>query len=248
MSSRKTMMNRVILVALLLVFTACTVLAFSGMGARSRWVGLPASGEMSVIVRFPDGRPAGGAFLSAGRKALRTGKNGALNVAGVPAAPGVVSAEIVRGEGGFLGMFKTDVRYAAFQQIDPKVGEPLKVELKLSAVSNIDTVCRSCHPDKAGAANPHIRCAHKSGIPLKQAQVDRVRAFNRENEALKKAGKPAMPPIVLAVNTVNPGFFKEKRTVLVCLSCHTNHVDTGIRKYVLMPFDDPSTLCRGCHV
>jgi predicted CXXCH cytochrome family protein len=145
-------------------------------------------------------------------------------------------------------MFKRQVRYAAFQQIDPKAGEPLKVQLKLAAMASLDPSCLSCHPSKPTSVNPVVRCAHKSGVPVKKAQVDRVRAFNRENEALKKAGKPAMPPIILGESAAKTGLFAGKSAVLACTSCHTNHVDTGIRKYVLMPFDDPSTLCRGCHV
>jgi hypothetical protein len=239
---------RPVLAMFLVAATASAVAAFSGMGNNSKWAGLPASGEVVVTVQYPDGSPASGAKVVAGRKSFQAGRDGIMKTAGIPVAPGVVASEIIRGEGGFLGMFKNKVPYAAFRQVDPKAETPLQLQLKLAPVTSADAACLGCHPVKPTSVNPIIRCAHRSGIPVKQAQVDRVRQFNKENEALLKAGKPAMPPIVLVDNTVKSGFFSKKHYVLACISCHTNHVDTGVRNYVLMPFDSPSTLCRGCHV
>jgi hypothetical protein len=215
---------------------------------RSKWDGLPASGEVVVTVQFPDGKPAGGAMVVVGRKAVKADESGSVKVAGIPAATGVVAVDTARAEGGFLGLFKKNIRYAAIQQVEAKAGAPLKVQLKLAPVSDPDASCRSCHQDKATSTAPVVRCVHKSGVPVKAAQVAKVQQFNSKNEALRKAGKPAMPPIILGERLDNKGLFKSRIAVLNCLSCHTNHLDTGIRQYVLMPFDDPSTLCTGCHV
>lgn len=247
MSNRKPLFS-LLLAVILLAGASTAILAFAGKGSPDKWDNLPNSGELTVTVTYPDGQPASGVNVIAGRKANRSDRDGVLKLTGIAAAPGVVSAEIVRPEGGFLGMFRNQVRYAAFKQVDPVAGSPLQAKLQLAPVSDLDSACRSCHPEKASSVNPIVRCVHKSGVPVKQAQVVRVRQFNRENEALHKAGKPAMPPIQLNEQAGKTGLFKSRQAVLGCMSCHTNHINTGVRKYVLMPFDDPSTLCRGCHV
>lgn len=242
-------MHRSIAIPLIaMILWGSAAFPFSGMG-RSKWDGVPASGAVDISVRFPDGTGAGGAAVVAGRKVVMADGSGSVKLpAGIPATTGVVAAEITRGEGGFLGLFRKDIRYIAIQQVEPQAGAPLSVQLKLAPAGDIDASCRSCHPEKATSVAPIVRCVHKAGVVVKPAQVAKVKAFNRENEALRKAGKPAMPPIRLLERSDNKGFFKSKVSVLACMTCHTNHVDTGIRKYVLMPFDDPSTLCRGCHV
>lgn len=232
---------------------ACALAAaadgFVGMGRKAPGPDAPKSGPVVVTVRYPDGAPAKGIPVVAGRGEYSTDGDGSVAVTGgVPSIPGVFSAVASRGEGGFLGMFKKNVLYAAFEQVHPKAGQPLEIALKLSPAPNLDAACRPCHPEKGQGIGAVIKCTHKSGVPVKPEQAARVASFNRENEELRKAGKPFYPAIVLEPRKVGKGLFSETKPFLVCGSCHTNHVETGQFAYALMPFAEKSVLCRGCHV
>jgi hypothetical protein len=208
----------------------------------------PRTGAVSLRVVLPDGSPATGAAVTVGRRLLSADAAGNVSVTSIPVGSGVVSGEIRRKEGGFLGMFRKDVLYAGFLPIEPREGAPLSATLTISPIIDPETSCRKCHPDKGGRS-AMIKCAHRSGIPLKPAQASRVLQFNKENEGLRKSGSPGYPSIPLDTRKVGSGLFGgEKKPFLVCASCHSNHVETGQRAYVLMPFDEASVLCRGCHV
>ncbi len=222
--------------------------AFPVSGRRPSPADLPKSGPVTVRVAFPDGAPAKGAVVTMGRQRFVADAKGVVAVDGIPALPGVAAADTVRVEGGFLGFFRKSVRYSAFSPVQPAAGAPLELALKLSPTPDLDFRCRTCHPDKPTSVAPLIRCVHKSGVPLKPALAGRVAQFNRENEELRKAGKPYYPPIVLETRKVKKGLFPETQPFLVCESCHSNHVETGYGAYVIMPFSEKSTLCRGCHV
>lgn len=207
----------------------------------------PKTGEATVRVLFPDGTPASGATVVIDRKRHSADASGIVKIPGVAARSGVVGGEGARKEGGLLGFFRKEVLHAGFLPVDAKAGTPLDVQLKLAPVGDMDSVCRSCHPDKDDKRSGIIKCTHPSGRVLKPALANRVRQFNAGNETLKKEGKPFYPPIVVD-SSRKKGIFSEKQSVLVCLSCHSRHEETGQRTYVLMPFFDKSILCRGCHV
>ena len=209
---------------------------------------LPKSGAVHVRVAFPDEVPASGAVVTIGRQRFTADAKGVVALPGIPASPGVATAVTWRQEGGFLGFFRKNMRYGAFSASLPTAGAPLEMRLKLSPAPDLDAMCRSCHPEKGAGAARIIKCTHSSGVPLKPALADRVARFNRENEELHKAGKPYYPAIVLEQRKIRKGLFGEDRPFLTCESCHSNHVDTGERAYVLMPFAEKSILCRGCHV
>jgi len=236
------------------VSVLAVVCVTAGAGAFPQKEGKPAdgnspkSGEVSIRVTFPDGVPAPGAVVTIGRQRFTADAGGVVASPGIPASPGVAAAVAWRQEGGFLGFFRRNARYAAFAATSPAVGTRLDIGLKLSPAPDLDATCRSCHPEKAAGAARIIKCTHSSGVPLKPALADRVARFNRENDALHKAGKPYYPAIVLEQRRVRKGLFGEDRPFLTCESCHSNHVDTGERAYVLMPFAEKSILCRGCHV
>lgn len=209
---------------------------------------LPKSGEVTIRVAFPDNTAAPGAVVTVGRRKFLADAKGTAAAGGIPAAPGIASADTLRQEGGFLGFFRKTVRYTAFSAIAPTAGAPLDVRLTLGPTPDLDAKCRSCHPDKPTGASPLRKCTHPSGVPLKVPLANRVAKFNQENEALRKSGKPAHPAIALDQRKVKKGLFGEDRQFLTCESCHTNHVDTGNAAYVIMPFAEKSILCRGCHV
>ena len=223
-------------------------MAFVSMAKKSSLADLPKSGEVSVRVTFPDGAPAPGAVVTIGRRQFTAGAGGGIVVPGIPASRGVAASVVWRQEGGFLGFFRRNTRYAAFTAISPAAGIPLDVGLRLSPAPDLDARCRSCHPEKGAGAARIIKCTHPSGVPLKPALADRVAKFNKENEELHNAGKPYYPAIVLEQMKIRKGLFGEDRPFLTCESCHSNHVDTGEHAYVLMPFAEKSILCRGCHV
>jgi len=206
------------------------------------------TGPVTVRVEFPDGSPAAGAVVSTGRRRFVADAGGTVSIGGIPAVRGVASADTTRLEGGFFGWFRKKVRYTAFHAVQPVPGAPLQIVLKLSPTPDLEAACRSCHPDKPSGAERNIRCVHSSGVPLKPALAGRVAQFNKENDALRLAGKSYYPPIVLETRKVRKGFFSESRPFLTCESCHSNHVDTGHIAYVIMPFSEKSVLCRGCHV
>jgi len=235
-------------VGLVLAAATGSSLAFVSMTMKPSPADFPKSGEISVRVTFPDGAPAPGAVVTIGRQRFTAGAGGGIAVPGIPASPGVASAVAWREEGGFLGFFRRNARYAAFTATSPAVGTPLEVGLKLSPAPDLDARCRACHPEKGAGAARIVKCTHSSGVPLKPALADRVARFNRENEALHHAGKPYFPAIVLEQRRVRKGLFGDDRPFLTCESCHSNHVDTGEHAYVLMPFAEKSILCRGCHV
>lgn len=226
------------------VFAAPLPVAAKGPAAADT----PRSGEVSLRVVFPDGSPAAGATVTVGRRSWKADAAGTVSAPSIPVGSGVAAGEIRRKEGGFLGLFRKAVTYAGFLLIEPGEGVALTATLPLSPVADLDQSCRKCHPEKGGRASM-IKCAHKSGIPVKPAQAARVADFNKGNEELRKSGKAGYPAIVLDARKVGSGFFGgEKKEFLVCASCHSNHVETGQRAYVLMPFDEVSVLCRGCHV
>jgi len=237
-----------ITLALALGFPGGGVEAFPQGDRRSSPGDLPKSGAVTVRVVFPDAAPAAGAVVTIGLQRYTADAKGVVTVAGIPASPGVAAAVTRRQEGGFLGFFRNDVRYSAFSQVVPAAGTPLEVGLTLSASPDLDARCRSCHPEKAAGAARIVKCTHSSGVPLKPALAARVAQFNRENEDLQKAGKPYYPAIVVEQRRIRKGLFGEDQPFLTCESCHTNHVETGYRAFVLMPFSEKSILCRGCHV
>jgi len=246
----KTARSRVALAAA--AFSAVALLsagalAFNGAGKSQTGPDTGKSGTVTVRVVFPDGSPASAALVVAGQRKHDADAKGMVSIpGGIPAASGVAAADITRLERGFLGLFRKTVRYAAFRPVTPAGGAPVTIDLKLQPTPDLDAACKACHPEKRTSVVPLFRCAHKSGIPVKPAQADRVARFNKENEDLKKAGKTSYPAIVLDFR--KKGFLSEKVPYLTCESCHSNHVATGTRQYVLMPFDEKSILCRGCHV
>lgn len=235
-------------IGLALAFPTGSVKAFATAEKRASTTEQPKSGAVTVLIAFPDGKPAPGAVVTIGRQRFIADAGGVVSLPGIPASPGVAAAVAWRHEGGFLGLFRKNARYAAFTATSPAMGARLEVGLKLSPAPELDTMCRSCHPEKGAGSARIIKCTHSSGVPLKPALAGRVAQFNRENEELRKAGKPYYPAIVLEQRKVRKGLFGEDRPFLTCESCHSNHVDTGEFAYVLMPFAEKSTLCRGCHV
>lgn len=237
--------GRIVSVAILaLVLAGAFEAAAKGPSASDT----PRSGVVSIRVVMPDGSPASGAVVTMGRTTFAADAEGKVSAASIPVGSGVASGEIRRKEGGVLGLFRNDVRYLGFLAIDPKEGTGLSAALPLSPVTDMDSSCRKCHPEKGGRAAA-IKCAHKSGVPVKPLQAARVAQFNKDNDGLRKSGKAGYPAIVLETRKVGSGFFGGRKTpFLVCTSCHSNHVETGQRAYVLMPFDEVSVLCRGCHV
>ncbi len=202
----------------------------------------------TVKVVLPDGTPAAGAVVTFGGKRYVADAQGTVKGAGIFARPRLVTGDVTRMEGGIFGFFRKPVRYAAFLPVNTAAAPSPEIRLTLFPVPDMDEVCKSCHPPKATADHTFERCVHKSGVPLKPALAARVSQFNKENDALRNAGKPAYPPIVLESRKVRTALFGETRKFLVCTSCHTNHVDSGYKAYVLMPFSDKSVLCLGCHV
>lgn len=240
------MAARRIACALILAVVFAVPLPAAGKGPSAK--DTPRSGAVSLRVVMPDGSPAAGAVVTMGRSILSADPKGKVSATSIPVGSGVVSAEIRRKEGGFLGLFRKDVSYAGFLPIDPKEGVALSATLPLTPVAELDPSCRKCHPEKGGRG-AMIKCAHRSGIPVKPEQAARVSNFNKENEELRKYGKAGHPAILLESRKVGSGFFGGgRKPFLVCLSCHSNHVETGQRAYVLMPFDEVSVLCKGCHV
>jgi predicted CXXCH cytochrome family protein len=246
----KTARSRVALAAAAfsaVVLLSAGAVAFNGTGKTTPGTDTPRSGAVTVRVAFPDSTPASAALVVAGQRKHDADAKGVVSIpGGIPAASGVAAADVTRLEGGFLGLFRKTVRYTAFRPVAPSGGAPVTIDLKLQPTPDIDTACKACHPEKRTSVVPLFRCAHKSGIPVKQEQADRVARFNKENEEMKKAGKTSYPAIVLDFR--KKGFLSEKVPYLTCESCHSNHVATGTRQYVLMPFDEMSILCRGCHV
>ncbi len=233
------------------VFAAALCLA-GGSPAASRAAAPagagPASGVTTVKVVLPDGTPAAGAAVTFGGKRYVADAQGTVQGPGIFARPRLVTGDLTRQEGGFLGFFRKSARYAAFFPVNTTAGLPPEIRLTLVPVADMDETCKTCHPPKATADLPFERCVHKSGVPLKPALEARVSQFNKENDGLRNAGKPAYPAIVLESRKVKKGLFGETRKFLVCTSCHTNHVESGYKAYVLMPFSDRSVLCLGCHV
>ena len=236
-----------VLIAFLPLIAALWVLPSAAQAKGPSASDVPRSGAVALKVVFSDGSPAAAAVVTVGRKIWTADATGTVQVSSIPVASGVASGEIRRKEGGFLGFFKKEIHYAGFISIEPKEGGSLSATLTLSRTEDLDQVCRKCHPEKGGRSAV-IKCAHKSGVPVKPAQAGRVAQFNKENDDLRKSGKQYYPAIVLETRKAGSGLFGEKKPFLVCASCHANHVETGQRAYVLMPFDDISVLCRGCHV
>lgn len=233
---------------LLLASMTCFLGAGAVFGFRSprNLDALPKTGSVAVRVLFPDNTAAAGAVIVAGGKAYSADERGEVVLEGIPAMYGVVFAEAVRKEGGVLGFFREEVRHEAFQVYDGKPASRLEIRLTLTPQQEVERACRTCHPDHMGQERSVPRCVHKSGVPLKAAQVKRVGEFNEENDKARKSGKRNYPRIVPEIR--KKGFFSERQAILVCTSCHSRHVATGSRAYVLMPFEEKSVLCRGCHV
>ena len=232
----------------LFLAAAGSSVAFVTMAKKPSPADLPKSGEVAVRVMFPDGAPAPGAVVTVGRQRFTADPKGVVTAGGIPASQGVATADTVRQEGGFLGFFRNNVRYTAFSPVTPSAGTPLEVRLTLAQTPDLDARCRACHPTKPAGGSTRIKCTHSSGVPMKPALANRVAQFNQENEALRKAGKTYYPAIALEQRRVKKGLFGEDQPFLACVSCHSNHVDTGEYAFVIMPFAEKSILCRGCHV
>jgi predicted CXXCH cytochrome family protein len=243
-SERKPLARR----ALLFASMACVLGAGAVFGFRTprNLEALPKTGAVTVWVFFPDNTAAAGAAVVAGGMVHAADERGGVVLTGIPAMFGVVSAEAVRKEGGFLGLFRQEVRYEAFRTYDGKPESRIEIRLVLTRQERVERACRSCHPDHQAQERSMTRCVHKSGVPLKTIQVNQVRRFNEENEKARKSGKRGYPKI--EPEFLKVGIFSEKQAILVCTSCHSRHISTGSRAYVLMPFEEKSVLCRGCHV
>jgi hypothetical protein len=243
--------------AVVLSFLLATVPAGRGEaqvvlgGAKRDLSTAPKTGPVTVRVTWPNGEAAGGvSVVAAGARRTSDAKGVVTLPEGAPAPYRVVAAEAVRKEGGVLGMFSKTVKYAVFGTYEPRPGQPVDLALRLAPLpeGGIDNLCMGCHPDpKVAGVIPGVKCVHKSGVPLKPALAGRVAQYNRENEQLRKDKKEAWGDIRL-----RPGkkgwFGGQGAPSLMCESCHTVHVETGVRAYAVAPFTEKSTLCRGCHV
>ncbi|PLX43923.1 MAG: hypothetical protein C0609_06900 [Deltaproteobacteria bacterium] len=161
--------------------------------------------------------------------------------------------------------------------IEPGRDEFVELRLKHRDIAGIDDYCFGCHElnpcaetatfgEVAGKKDKKLR-----GIVVKESELEKVREelmqLGLKKETYRKirfddthpnsmnmlakatevgpdAGLFQVPPELSLYEYVeNKVEYKEVR----CDTCHSRHVPTDNRQYILMPFEDESELCYQCH-
>ncbi len=106
---------------------------------------------------------------------------------------------------------------------------------------------RASSPQPGRTWRQIVRDVHRSGTPLPKDYIEKVEAYNRETEELKKKGETQRYSMPLEVREVDAGGKRAKKTLFTCESCHTFHLETPFPSYVRASYRKGGDLCTGCH-
>ena len=147
------------------------------------------------------------------------------------------------------GLFGSDKRLFAAAEANVAANRENRVTVTLEPSENIDSFCSACHPTRNEPleAGQIVRDVHRSGTILPKDHVEKVKAYNRETEELRKKGETERLTFPLEERKVDSGGKRVKATIFTCESCHTFHRETPYPSYVRASYRTGGDLCTGCH-
>ncbi len=153
------------------------------------------------------------------------------------------------------GWFSADRRYVGVSKAYVSEGKRTQVTVKPREVfvetgKSIDEFCAECHPHPKGPSEPGQipRDVHKSGVAMSDRKKKVTVRFNETVAKLQKEGKTNFRLIKTEERIVEEKGKKIKRTFLTCESCHTPHLTTPYKWYLVAPYKTmKDELCLGCH-
>ncbi len=153
------------------------------------------------------------------------------------------------------GWFRDDLRYVGVAVANVFEGKRAEVTVKPRQVfvetgKSIDEFCSECHPRPKEPVEPGqiTRDVHKSGVAMSDRKKKVTVAFNETVTKLQKEGKTNFRLIKTEERIVEEKGKKIKRTFLTCESCHTPHLTTPYKWYLVAPYKTmKDELCLGCH-
>ena len=147
------------------------------------------------------------------------------------------------------GLSGKGTRLLAAAEASVRANQENAVTVTLTPAEGTDPFCSACHPtrDEPLSRGQVVRDIHRSGTVLPKGHAEKVTAYNRETEELKKKGETKRLPIPVEEREVVAGGKKVKETIFTCESCHTFHLETPYPSYVRASYRRGGDLCTGCH-
>jgi len=204
----------------------------------------PVGKVTGIVLDSATGKPVVGAAVRIRKLSSTSDRDGRFLFEPVEIGNWVATSDVEIREGGFLGLFAKRVRYWGFAMAESKESGGAPVRILLEKHTEIEGVCRRCHPDRRTGELPVQRCLHHSGRELPAKMASRVARYNLANKKAKEENKPFYPPIPLEEHRRQDG---SVYYAYHCESCHSVHQPTAYKRYVIAPYVESSVLCEGCH-
>lgn len=160
--------------------------------------------------------------------------------------------------------------------VEPGADADIELRLKAVTIDEVDDYCATCHggnPCVERASFEEVVASGKElkGIVVKESELERFRDQLMKQGVVRESYQKIryqdthpdnvnMNQIVSKIGPYADQFrqpdqlrlheYKEGDTeyrVVVCDTCHSRHIATPQRQYVVMPFDEDSELCYQCH-
>lgn len=155
--------------------------------------------------------------------------------------------------------------------VDPGADLPFELRIATVTADRINSYCQECHPSNPCAETESYRQAVESGRDLRGIVVDEGKIGEFTQEALRQGLQESAYRRIRYQDTHPDGMnmesveklnlpsyknlYKSPKNLaladgkyVICDTCHTRHVPTPHRQYVILPFEDESnSLCLSCH-
>jgi predicted CXXCH cytochrome family protein len=176
----------------------------------------------------------------------------------------------------FYPLAASDGQRVDVKIIEPGIDANVELRLKAIGIETVGSYCGECHignPCVETQTFQHVVESGKDlrGIIVKESELEKFReqlmklGLSKDtyrkiryqdthpdsldmNQEVTNIGRKAglfQQPQSLALHVVNENNVEHRYTV--CDTCHTRHLPTAQRQFVLMPFDEQSELCYQCH-
>ncbi len=159
----------------------------------------------------------------------------------------------------------------AIEIVDPSADRPVELVLQPLPAAQVDTRCARCHEDNPCLETATYQDVIHSGKDLRGIIVreDRIAQFKEE---LQKKGLRIDTYRKMRYQDTHPdgmnmeeipkldleqyrGRYRKPEALFLldgayvtCETCHTRHVPTEQKQYVVMPYETVNTLCTQCHL
>ncbi len=154
--------------------------------------------------------------------------------------------------------------------VDPGADEEVELRLQPLPDAEVDAFCETCHPDNPCVELETFQDVLKSGkdlrgiiVPedeveeyierlmvqgLRKTTYSRIRYQDTHPDGMNMEAVLQAPLSEYGESYRMPEALKlREKKFVTCDTCHTRHIPTGQKQYVVMPYEEDNALCLECH-